>query len=390
MRKLASIRTMGRKLASIRIVGDIREIENAQNIEVVLVDGWEVVAKKGDFKTGDKCVYIEIDSIVPAKPEFEFLEKRRYRVRTIRLRKQVSQGIVFKPEDVGISDKYPVGKDITEELGVIKYDPQAKKEARMREAELQKKSKFVKWMMRFGWFRVMMKGKRKNWPEWIAKTDETRIQNVPSYLVRHADAICYATEKMDGSSASYSLKKMGKFLWFKDLIFTVCSRNMWLKRTQQKFKNDKFEFDSNNYWAAAKKYNLEIKLRELDKELVIQGEILGEGIQKNKYKIKPNDIKLRVYNIYDIKRDVWLGANGIKTYCKALGLEMVPVVWTGRLKDLGTTVPEVVEKSKGKSLLNPKIHREGIVIRQILAEEGKRGLSFKAINPDFLLKYDDE
>lgn len=379
-----------RKLASIRTVGDIRPIPDADAIEVAIVDGWECVVKKNEFSIGDKCVYIEIDSIVPPKPEFEFLEKRRYRVRTIKLRKQVSQGLALPLSAVGIKDNYPVGKDVTEELGVVKYDPQAQKEKNMREAELAKKSKMFKWLMRFGWFRKLQKGKRKNWPYWIAKTDEERIQNTPSVLRYHADTICYATEKVDGSSASYSLKLIGKFLWFKDIIFTVCSRNMWLQRKRQKFTTQSYSFDSNNYWNIAKKYDLERKLRAMGKELVIQGELLADGVQKNKYLVKPGDVKFRVYNIYDVKEDTWLGLNGIRTYCKALDLTMVPIVWTGRLKELGTTVAEVVEKAKGKSELNPKVHREGIVIRQLLSEKGKRGMSFKAINPDFLLKYESE
>jgi RNA ligase (TIGR02306 family) len=382
-----------RKLASIREVAEVRPIENADRIEVVIVDGWEVVTKKDQFKPGDKCVYIEIDSIVPPKPVFEFLKERKYRVKTIKLRKQISQGIVLKLEEVGLNPDYPIGKDVTDKLEIIKYDPEAIKEAKLQANEQKNKNTFINWLMRFYWFRRIMKGKKKTWPKWIVKTDETRVQNIPSILKVNAKTLCYVTEKLDGSSASYSYKRIASFLWFKDYIFTVCSRNVWLRRKQVKYTTDKYTFDSNNYWKVAIKYDIHKKIKALppsvEKEIVIQGEILGNGIQGNKYNIKPNDIEFRVFNIYNIKEDKWLGLAGIMYYCKLLDLNMVPVLWTGRLKNLGTTVNDLLEKSKGKSELNSKIHREGIVIRQISSEKGKRGLSFKATNPDFLLKYQD-
>lgn len=371
-----------RKLASIREIAELNAIEGADAIEVALVDGWEVVVKKGEFKVGDKCVYIEIDSIVPPKPEFEFLEKRKYRIRTIKLRKQVSQGIVFKLSDLTsytLKKDYPLGYDLTEELGIEKYDPQLQKEKKMM--QYKKHGPIHKFMLRFKWYRDLVKPKGK-WPNWITKTDEERVQNITSIVRRNQDVMCYATEKLDGQSASYSLKKKKGFLWFKSYLFTVCSRNIWLKRKPVDCK-------TNNYWWVAEKYNLEKNMKELGKELVIQGEILCDGVQKNKYDIAKDDIKFRVFNIYDIERDTWLGFTGIRVICRALELKHVPLVWSGELKELGTTPKEIVEKSKGRSVLKPSIHREGIVVRQVMSETGKRGLSFKAINPDFLLKYNE-
>ena len=117
-----------RKLASIQKITALRPIENADKIEVATVLGWQVVVQKGQFKEGDFCVYIEIDSILPDKPDFEFMRERKFRVKTIKLRGQVSQGICF-PISILLkaTDKDLIlreGDDMTELLGVRKYDPQ--------------------------------------------------------------------------------------------------------------------------------------------------------------------------------------------------------------------------------------------------------------------------
>lgn len=104
-----------RKLATIREIKDIQPIEGADRIEVATVDGWQVVIKKGEFKVGDKIIYIEIDSIVPEREEFEFLRDRKFRVRTIKLRKQISQGLIMP---LSILGNY--GKLIYDKEGNIK------------------------------------------------------------------------------------------------------------------------------------------------------------------------------------------------------------------------------------------------------------------------------
>ena len=111
-----------RKLVSIQEIKDIKPIENADKIEVVKVLGWNVVVKKDEFKIGDKIVYAEIDSLFPEKEEFEFLRDRHFRIRTIRLRGQVSQGICF-PMDILPEGNYEIGDDVTKILGVTKYEP---------------------------------------------------------------------------------------------------------------------------------------------------------------------------------------------------------------------------------------------------------------------------
>lgn len=218
-----------RQLATIREISDIRPIEGADRIVVAQVDGWECVVQKDAFHVGDKVVYIEIDSIMPEKPEYEFLRDRKFRVRTIKLKKQISQGLVL-PLDVLPKGNYQLGDDVTDIIGVKKYDPQAEQEAKLLTDQKKKQGKFLTFMYRFKWFRRLFGTKRqkKGFPDWIVKTDEERIQNRVSMFEYERDERTpfMATEKVDGQSATYFLKKIrhGKY------EFGVCSRNIHLGR----------------------------------------------------------------------------------------------------------------------------------------------------------------
>jgi len=362
-----------RKLASVQIIEKLEEIPDAQKIEKATILGWEVVVNKGKFKVGDTCVYVEVDSILPPKPEFFFLEPRRYRIRTIKLKKQVSQGIAFTFEDVGIKIfGLPIGTDLTETLGIKKHDPQLQAEQAI--VDQKKRGPVHKFLLRFKWYRELVKP-RGSWPSWIRKTDEERIQNIPSLLQTCSEVDVYWTEKLDGQSGSFSLKFSGPFNLFR--IFTVCSRNMWLKKPT-----------TMSYWQIAKKYDLERKLKAYNKELLIQGEICGPGIQKNKYNLTEYDFF--VFNVYDIKTKTWYGYEKILETCINLGLRTVPMMGEGKLGALFKDVPAAVEASRGASVLKP-VYREGIVVRSFDdVPDGTRGLSFKIINPDFLLGLSDD
>lgn len=150
-----------RKLATIRTISDIRPIPGADRIEVAQVDGWECVVQKGEFQIGQLIVYVEVDSIMPERPEFEFLRDRKFRVRTIKLRKQVSQGLVL-PMSILPPGKYAQDMDVTEVLGIKKYDPQAEQERMLLacadDNRVNQHGKLFQFMMRFRWF-------RKCWPE---------------------------------------------------------------------------------------------------------------------------------------------------------------------------------------------------------------------------------
>ncbi len=241
-----------RKLASIQKIWKLEPIEGADAIEKARVLGWELVVKKGEFNVGDLCVYCEIDSILPERPEFEFLKPRKMRIKTVRLRGQVSQGICFPlsvlPEGTPIEE----GLDVTEILGITKYEAPV--------------PAFLEGVMKGGF------------PSFIPKTDEPRVQIVQEMLDRHVGETCYVTEKIDGSSVTY---------YFKDGNFGVCSRNMELE-----------EDDKNSMWKFARETDLENKLKKRNRNIALQGEIVGENIQKNTLNLRGQTVFF--YNVFDI------------------------------------------------------------------------------------------
>ena len=142
-----------RSLATIREIANIRPIPGADRIVVAQVDGWECVVQKDEFQVGQRIVYVEVDSQLPERPEFEFLRERKFRVRTIKLRGQVSQGLVL-PMTILPAGDYRLGDDVTELLGITKYDPQAQQEAALLETQkLNRKNRLMMAFMRFRWFR---------------------------------------------------------------------------------------------------------------------------------------------------------------------------------------------------------------------------------------------
>ena len=253
---------MERKLATVRIINDIQPIDGADMIELAIVDGWKVVvAKNVVHKVGDMVIYCEIDSFLPVKEEFEFLRKSSYkkmgdqegfRLKTIKLRGQVSQGLILPIHVLPLLEMVHEGQDVTEMLGIVKYEPPIP-------AELAGKVKGL-------------------FPSFIWKTDEERVQNLASeyelYKTKNKDGMkFYVTEKLDGSSATY---------YFNNNEFGVCSRNLELLETE-----------GNTFWKVARELDIENKLRNLGYNICIQGELIGEGIQGNPYRIKGQTVRPR-------------------------------------------------------------------------------------------------
>lgn len=359
-----------RQLATIRTIASTRPIQGADRIEVAQVDGWECVVKKGEFEVGQHIVYVEVDSVMPERPEFEFLRDRKFRVRTIKLRGQVSQGLVL-PLDILPAGNYKLGDDVTELLGVTKYDPQAQQEALLLTKQPKTPTNpVVKFLMRFKWYRrLFMKPKRKGgFPDWIVKTDETRIQNLTTLfdIERKKGTLFSVTEKVDGQSATYFLQKISR----RKYEFGVCSRNIRLGTP-----------DNSSYWTIAHKYDIENVLKKLIGEyqtIVLQGEICGDGIQGNKYHISGYD--LFAFNL--IYPDHKCTTAEIKETLAPFGIKSVPIVEEG--KALPGTIAELVEYSKGRSVVRKEQKREGVVMRNV-----QNNISFKVINPDFLLAEKD-
>ena len=339
---------MERKLATVRIITDIKPIEGADMIELATVGGWNVVvAKNVGHKVNDKVVYCEIDSFLPIREEFEFLRKSSYkkmgdqegfRLKTIRLRGQVSQGLILPIGVLPITEfatahNLPEGMDVTEMLGIVKYEPPIP-------AELSGKVK--------GQF-----------PSFLRKTDEERVQNLvkeyEEYRIQSKHQF-YITEKLDGSSATFYLN---------DGEFGVCSRNLELLETE-----------GNTFWKVAREMDLENKLRQYGRNLSLQGELIGEGIQGNPYKIKGHTVKF--FNVFDIDKQQRVAINEFLTIMDELNLDFVPYLEVPAM--LPNTVEGMLKYAEGKSRLNDKTEREGVVVRSM-----DNTISFKAISNNFLL-----
>jgi RNA ligase (TIGR02306 family) len=330
-----------RQLASIQRIKALEPIDNADAIVKATVLGWQLVVKKGEFEVGDLCVYCEIDSLMPDRPEFEFLRPRNMRIRTMRLRGQVSQGICFPLSILPENAPNTEGSDVTELLGITKYEPPMP-------ANLLGQAK--------GFF-----------PSFIPKTDETRVQNLQEILDKYVGTSCFVTEKLDGSSVTY---------FYRNGEFGVCSRNLEL-----------IETEDNSYWMFARTHNIEGKLTALGKNYALQGEIIGEGIQGNKCKIRGQMVYF--FNVFDIDAYKYLDFEAYKTFLAQLDLQSVPILETDYV--LSNDIPTLVAKAVGKSVLKNDVHREGIVIRPLHELRDIEGrVSFKSINPDFLLKFQDD
>ena len=311
-----------RKLCSIQRVSSIEPIEGADRIELAKVLGWQTVVKKGEFKPGDLVIYCEIDSVMPNTFEFSWLKSRR--IKTMRLRGCLSQGLclplTYLPNYVEAEE----GLDVTEYLDVTQYNsdkvisnPDAKGE----------------------------------WPSFLTKSGATRLQSCKTNIVGEQG---YITEKLDGTSATYYIYQ-GEF--------GVCSRNLELKAT-----------GTSVYHFCANKYNLKNRLQWHGGNVAIQGEIVGPNIQSNRYGL--HEAEFYVYAAYELdtgkkRNDVILGSG-----TGYLGIPFVPVIHIGCIPD------SLYEMCHMQSKLNPDVLAEGIVVRLF----GHNTL-YKVINPEYLLKH---
>jgi RNA ligase (TIGR02306 family) len=343
-----------RKMATFRVIKDLRPIPDAAFIETAIVDGWEVVVKKGDFKVGEVVIYLEIDSWVPIELA-PFLrsnqdKKRIYngvdgeRLRTKKLKGQISQGLVlplsvlaapacFKPD---------MASDLSPLLNVQKW-----------EMEIP----------------VQLRGQVKgSFPYFIPKTDQERIQNCWNEVFGfQMDWQFEITEKLDGSSMT---------VYLKDGVFGVCSRNIDLKYDPE-----------NAFWKAAEKYNLQEKLMILSEytgyhELALQGELIGPGIQGNKYDRK--ELEFYLFEIYDITDQQYMTPQERTACAWKAKIPHVPILEPDCFFE-ANTIHDVLEAATGPSaVMNSNVLREGLVFKRV---DGQ--YSFKAISNEWLLKYKD-
>lgn len=339
-----------RKLATIRRIDEIRSIPDADAIEAAVVGGWVVVVKRDEFKVGDLVVYLEIDSWVPTelapfltkgKEPREFNGVRGERLRTVKLRGQVSQGLLLPltvlPHSLGFfyaTDK-TIGEDVSNWLGIQKW-----------EAPVPAQLTGVV---------------RGTFPGFIPKTDQERIQNLKAELVQWRDPkfSWEVTEKLDGSSMT---------VYVRDEDAGVCSRNMELKLE-----------DNNSFCTVTRRDQIIERMREHGlNNVAIQGELIGEGIQGNKYNIKGQEFW--VYDVYSIAESRYFTPVERRAVVEQLGLRHVPVVATSAML-IEQSMDTILADAEGKSVLNPKSEREGIVFKC-----NEFDVSFKAISNRWLIR----
>jgi hypothetical protein len=373
---------MARNLASVQKVLEIIPIENADKIELIRVLGWQCVIKKGTFKVGDLGVYIEIDSIVPSLPCFEFMKERKYRVRTIKLRGSISQGLFMPFSDLGIKS-YSEGKDLTDILKIEKYESDENNTVYQGK---QKKSFWWKLVYTIPFLKMFRKkrGPGSSFPSHLVpKTDETRLQAFgDGFLEKYRDLPISITQKMDGSSIT--------FVWNKKK-FSVASRNVWY-----------IEKTDNNFWKIVEMTNIDKACKVVfgKRNICLQGELCGPSIQDNKYKF--GSLKFFLFGIFDSdKKRYFTPQELIDTFfeLKSVGssVELVQHLIqpsdNKTIKDIGLTINEWLTYADSKSIFNKDTWNEGIVVRSLdnkpYAVRGMEGgrFSFKVISNQFLLQY---
>jgi RNA ligase (TIGR02306 family) len=353
-----------RKMATIRKIDAINPIEGADAIEVATVGGWKVVVKKGEFKVGDLAVYCEIDSWIPTeiapflskgKEPREFEGVKGERLRTVKLKGQISQGLLL-----------PIG--ITYLLsGILRRNNSTQKmsddyrnypdEYFEEGFDCSELLNIRKWEMPVP---AQLAGEVQGaFPSVIPKTDQERCQN----LVREiddaiaAETIFEVTEKLEGSSMTCYLI---------DGVFGVCSRNLDLKRNEK-----------NAFWATAIKQDIETKMRAHGGNwFAIQGELIGPGIQGNIYGLK--EVDFFVFDVYNLLTGTYLNPADRRQMVESMGLKHVPVIYDRYMND--RFVDGLLKMAEGKSVLNPSTEREGIVFKEV-----NGGFSFKAISNRYLL-----
>ena len=382
-----------RELAYVVAIDDIKPIEGYDRVEYARTNGWWCIISKNDnIKVGDKCVYFEVDSKCNAEDErFAFLDKRNYKIKTQKMCKVVSQGLLM-PLTLfpGLGDP-EINTPVTDILKVTyaveednarkgKVDPNAKYTSMAARHKNIFKKKWAKWLMKRSWGRKLMffffgrkKDNPRGWPThfpFIHKTDEERCENIPWVLKIEEPLI--VTEKLDGTSCTYILEKKGR-----KYEFYVLSRNV-----RQKDEKQSCYHDHNIYWDLAFKYDIENKLKKYLNDnpdltyVCIQGEGVG-SVQGNPLKLDHDD--LYVFNFIDSRNGRYDSVSG-SGIVEEMGMQWVPIL------DVDYHICDNMEDFKkfatAKSVVNPAVMREGIVLRN-----PKNDFSFKNVSREYLLKH---
>ena len=384
-----------RALAYVVTIDEIRPIEGYDRVEYARTNGWWVIINKADgLSVGDKCVYFEVDSKVnPLDERFAFLEKRDYRIKTIKMCKVYSQGLLIPLSNFPELGDLDINTDVTDALKVVYYvpednqrkanapDPMAKYRSMAGRHPKLARKKWFRWLMKRDWGRRLLfvffgkkKDTPKGWPThfpFIHKTDEERCENLPQML--GYDKPLIVTEKLDGTSTTFILERKGK----NKFEFYVLSRNV-----RQKDEKQECYHDHNIYWDMAFKYNIEEVLKDILtlrpdlKYVCIQGESVG-SVQGNPLKLAGDDFF--AFNFIDSETGRWPSTDGAELLAK-YGIKWVPILQTNFM--MPNDMEEFKQMATAPSTVNPDVMREGIVLRDPTTD-----FSFKNVSREYLLSH---
>ena len=389
-------KTKQRELAYVVKIDNIISIDGADRVEQAVVGGWHIMVRKGQFKTGDKAVYFEIDSKVPEREPYMFLADKHFKIKTQKYFKGtvISQGLLMAFEDFDwAEDKYEIGTFLTKELEVT----YAVEEDNKRKSNITKYDKmYQRHLVLFKKYKILRKifktnigkkilfiflGKKRdtrNWPAWVVKTDEERVQNMPFLFPGDPDKKWIVTEKIDGTSTTFTMKGRKK-----KEEFYICSRNVNFDKPE---KAENCFYETNVYIEMAEKYNMESVLRNILENhpefefVTIQGETYGANIQKRDYGLIGHDFMAfnLIFGYKDGRVERLNPIDMTSILVNTYNIPCVPILDTIILPE---TMDEMIAYANGKSLVDGGM-REGVVLRTLDGVE-----SFKSVSNDFLIKY---
>lgn len=341
-------------LAVVTKITKIEPIKDKDRIVLATVEGFNSIIQKNEFNVGSECVYVFYDSILPEKPEFEFLRKRcwsekykGFRIRPMKMGGVVSEGLIL-PMSVLPPGNYKQGEVVTDKLNIRLYDPEVEEEVFKKKTPRQKFEHFCKSfpLRRFKWYRDWMNKlfarEKKAYKDWFPKSDEENIERIFDEVKENFnDRDFIVSEKMEGQAAVYEyIRKRNVLNCYSHSCYTIDGN--WANYAKQNDIKNKLK-------AYCKKHNL--------KEIAISGELCGPGIQKNIYKF--DSIKLFLYGAY-LKDGHVFTWDELKELSNEIGIPTVPYLETRKLPN---TLEEIVKYSEGKSIVNSSVPREGVVWR---------------------------
>ena len=327
-----------RKLVTIRTLNSVVPHPNADRLELARVGGWQCVVPKGLHRQGEQVLFFEIDSVLPVAEPFEFLRKSCYikrdwvegfRLRTIRLRGEWSQGLVMPLAALNAFNivHNPDEDLLAEALGVIKWDPPMP---------------------------ACLAGEMAGrFPSEVPKTDQERVQNLQPDKIPGTYEV---TEKLDGSSMTVIVGP--------EQDIRVCSRNYELRETE-----------GNTLWSVARQQFT----GTFDRRLAFQGELVGPGIQGNSYALHNHNYY--VFDVFDIDAQRYLLPEERRAIVEEAGLNHIPVIGTVSLTEPDPSA--LIQGADGQSTLTPEVIREGWVFKSVESD-----FSFKVISNKWLLRHE--